>query len=228
MILGRSVLGVIPARGGSKGVPRKNIRDVAGRPLLAWTIKAARESTYIDRLIVSSDDPEIIAVARECGCDAPFVRPARLALDETPGVETVLHALDKLPGFDLVVLLQPTSPLRETADIDACIHACVSSQAPCCIAMTAVAESPYWMYKLDPDGRMHPLLERTAARRQDLPKVYVINGALYVAYTSWLKETRTFLSDATISHIMPQARSLDIDTEDDLVLAEHLLSRRRS
>lgn len=116
------ILAIIPARGGSKGVPRKNIRDLAGKPLIAWTIEEAKKSKYITRLILSSEDEEIIEAAKKYGCEVPFVRPIELAQDNTPGIEPVLHAIEKCPGYDYVLLLQPTSPLRTVEDIDGCIE----------------------------------------------------------------------------------------------------------
>jgi len=227
MIGGKTVLAVIPARGGSKGVPRKNIRDVAGKRLIAWTIAAARKSVYIDRLILSSDDPEIIRVAGEWGCEAPFVRPAELARDDTPGIDPVLHALDALPDkYDYVVLLQPTSPLRAAQDIDGCIEKCSQTAAVACVSVTLPEKSPYWMFTLDGQGAMHPLLEAAGryARRQDLPAVYALNGAVYVARTGWLAVTRTFVDAGTLAYVMPAERSLDIDSETDLLLAGMLLA----
>lgn len=220
MINGQKVLAIIPARGGSKGVPRKNVRMVAGKPLIAWTIEAARQSRYIDRLVLSSDDPEIIAVATAHGCEAPFVRPAELARDETPGIDPVLHALQQLPGYDWVVLLQPTSPLRSGEDIDATIETCVKAVAPAAVSVTEAEESPWWMYTLQPGDQLQPLLDsvHAALRRQDLPKAYLLNGAVYVAQATWLQQHKSFLGDATRAYVMPRARSLDIDTEFDLKL----------
>ncbi len=118
MIDEKKILAVIPARGGSKGVPRKNIRDLAGKPLIAWTIEAAKKSKYIDRLILSSEDPEIIAVAKSYGCEVPFVRKIELAQDDTPGIEVVLDAVQRCLGYTHVLLLQPTSPFRTHKHID--------------------------------------------------------------------------------------------------------------
>ncbi len=218
MIDGKTVLAIIPARGGSKGVPRKNIRQVAGKPLIAWTIEEARKSKYIDRLICSSDDPEIIGIAENWGCEAPFVRPDELARDETPGIAPVLHALEALPGFGMVVLLQTTSPLRSVADIDGCIEQCVAGGADACVTVTEAGQSPYWMYTLREDGAMQALIPagRPVARRQDLPKAFLLNGAVYVANSAWLRRHKTFVGDGTLGFIMPQERSLDIDTELDL------------
>lgn len=218
MIDGKTVLAIIPARGGSKGVPRKNIREVAGKPLIAWTIEEAKKSKYIDRLILSSDDAEIIEVAEVWGCEAPFVRPAELARDETPGIDPVLHAMEMLPGYEIVVLLQTTSPLRRAADIDGCIEQCVAGNANACVTVTQAEQSPYWMYTLGNGGAMQPLIhtDKSFARRQDLPEAYILNGAVYVAKSEWLRRHKTFVSDETRGFVMPQERSLDIDTELDL------------
>jgi N-acylneuraminate cytidylyltransferase len=226
MIDSARVLAIIPARGGSKGVPGKNIRLVAGRPLLAWTVEAARQATTIDRLILSSDDAEIIRVAAECGCEAPFVRAAELARDDTPGIAPVLDALERVGGYDVVVLLQPTSPLRTPADIDECVRLLVSSGAPACVSVTRCEEHPYWMYWVAPDRRLQRIVPDDVggiARRQDLPTAYMINGAVYAASVQWLRSSATFLSPETIGYVMPPQRSLDIDTESDIQLAEAAL-----
>jgi N-acylneuraminate cytidylyltransferase len=219
MIDGKTVLAVIPARGGSKGLPRKNIREAGGKPLIAWTIEVAQDSRYIDRLILSSDDPEIISVARSFGCDAPFVRPAALAQDDTPGIDPVLHAVNVLPGYDYIVLLQPTSPLRNRDDIDGCIEKIVKQQANACVSVAEAEKNPHWMFRIDDAERLHPFIEgEVVARRQDLPKVYVLNGAVYVAQCEWLLRNRTFLTAETMAYLMPGARSLDIDTEHDMAV----------
>jgi len=228
VIAGKKVLAIIPARGGSKGVPRKNIRSVAGKPLIAWTIEAAKKSSYIDRLVLSSEDPEIIAAAKSSGCEAPFVRPAELAQDHTPGVEPVLHALDQLPGYDYVVLLQPTSPLRTAAEIDGCIALCEERGAPACVSVTEASHHPQWMFTADEHGRMHPLVEQSATRRQELPPVYALNGAVYVAQVAWLQRSRDFIGEGTRAYVMQPLQSIDIDTEDDFFLAECLLQLRNS
>jgi CMP-N,N'-diacetyllegionaminic acid synthase len=229
MIRGQTVLAVIPARGGSKGIPRKNIREVGGKPLIAWTILEAKKSKYIDRLILSSEDPEIIAVGKEWGCDVPFVRPTELSKDETPGVEPVLHALESLPEhYEYAILLQPTSPLRLVEDIDGCLELCLDQHAPACVSVTEPDKSPYWMYHLDGRRHLTPLFPResTICIRQNLPKVYALNGAVYVAQSSWLKEQRTFLTLETIGYIMPKERCMDIDTQLDLCVCEYVLSQR--
>jgi CMP-N,N'-diacetyllegionaminic acid synthase len=231
MIQGRRVLAIIPARGGSKGVPRKNIRSLTGKPLIAWTVEEAKKSQYIDRLIVSSEDAEIIRTAQHYGCEAPFVRPVELAADETSGIDPVLHALETLPEhYDLVVLLQPTSPLRTVDDIDGCIRRCVEQGAPFCVSVTEVDKHPFWMFTLPENNVLQPLLpadgETRSRRRQDLPPVYVLNGAVYVADTQQLQQHRTFVTADTAGYVMPKERSADIDTETDFLLCDILLRKR--
>lgn len=228
MINGKTVIAVIPARGGSKGILRKNIKNLAGKPMISWTIEEAKKSKYIDRLILSSEDAEIITVANAWGCEAPFVRPAELAQDDTPGIKPVLHAISVLPEeYDYVVLLQPTSPFRSVTDIDGCIEHCVQIGAKACVSVTETEENPYWMYLLDDKSRLHPLIEtlENIDCRQDLPKVYALNGAVYVADCFWLLSTGTFISAETVAYKMPEERSVDIDSAADFEFAEFLMNR---
>lgn len=227
MLGNERVLGLIPARGGSKGVPRKNVRDVAGKPLIAWTIEAGLRSRYVDRLVVSTDDAEIAAVSRIWGAEVPFMRPAELARDDSPGIAPVLHALRELPGFDWLVLLQPTSPLRTAEDIDACLNACAQLGAPTMISVCEVSENPRWMFNLGVDRSLDPLFseEERSCRRQDLPSYVTPNGAVYVARVADLAVDPRFITSGTKAYVMPPERSVDIDAELDLVIAETLLSR---
>jgi CMP-N,N'-diacetyllegionaminic acid synthase len=219
-----SVLALIPARGGSKGIPRKNIMPIAGRPLIAWTIAAAL-AARVDAVVVSTDDAEIADAARAAGATVPFLRPAALAADDTPGIDPVLHALDELPGFDTVLLLQPTSPLRSTADIDAALALKAATAAPSVVSVSEPATHPYWVYAIGPDGRMVPLIDQQKApRRQDLPAVHALNGALYLADSAWLQSGRRFVDANTRAFIMPPERSVDIDTPLDWLIAEALLT----
>lgn len=229
MIAALSVLALVPARGGSKGISRKNIHALAGRPLLAWTLDAARASRYIDRAVLSSEDEEIMQVARDLGCEVPFRRPMELARDETPGIDPVLHAITLLPGYDLIVLLQPTSPLRIAADIDACLERLVATGAPACVSVREAVDHPYWCYGSDAQGRLHPFVtpsEGAYTRRQQLPRALAVNGAVYVARTNWLVSSRDFLTTETVGLEMPISRSLDIDTQADLAAAESSLAAR--
>jgi len=228
MINGQKILAIIPARGGSKSVPRKNIKILAGKPLLAWSIEEANKSQYIDRLVLSSEDAEIISIAREWGCEVPFIRPADLARDETPGVTPVLHAIHAIEGqYDYIVLLQPTSPLRTVDDIDACIRYCIQEGAPVCVSVCAVDVSPYWMYTFNEHNRLTPLMQSKSLieRRQNLPPVYKLNGAVYVARTDYLLKEKHFITDETIAYIMPDERSWDIDNEIDFLICALLKSK---
>ncbi|MFJ7889401.1 cytidylyltransferase domain-containing protein [Lysinibacillus xylanilyticus] len=218
------VLAIIPARGGSKGVPRKNIKELAGKPLIEWTIEEAKKSKYIDRIIVSSEDKEILQVAQKFGADVPFIRPANLAEDTTAGIEPVLHALEHFSDYEYVVMLQPTSPLRLVEDIDGCIEQLLQENAEFCVSVCEVGQSPYWMYTLDSSTKMQPLLKQQTliTRRQDLPKVYTLNGAIYLANIDLLKQTRNFITEETIAYVMPVERSYDIDTEEDFKICEYL------
>ena len=226
MIDGRTVLGLIPARGGSKGVPRKNIRPLAGRPLITWTIEAARRSRTIDRLVLSSDDPEIIAVATKFGAEAPFVRPAELATDEADAMSVVRHALAQFADpYDYLVLLQPTSPLRTADDIDATVARCADAGVPC-VSVCEPDKSPYWMFKCGADGRLVPLLAALPKRRQDATAVAVLNGAVYAAETATLRRGADFLGPQTVYYMMPKERSIDIDRELDFDIAELIIKAR--
>jgi len=225
MIDQRTVLGVIPARGGSKRIPRKNLHPVLGKPLIAWTIEETKQSKYLDRVILSSEDPEIIAVANAWGCEVPFVRPIELSQDETAGVAPVLHAINELPDYDIVVLLQPTSPLRTVGDIDRCLEHFISNQADVCVSITKVQQTPYWMYMLDTRGVIQPFTPSipSGIQQQGPSPIYVLNGAIYVADCNYLRAKRTFVDATTLGFVMPPERSVDIDTEIDLRLATVIL-----
>jgi N-acylneuraminate cytidylyltransferase len=226
---GKRVFATINARGGSKGIPGKNIRDLGGLPLIAWTIREARRSACLDRVIVSSDDEAILAVARAHGAETPFVRPAELARDDTPGVDPVLHAVEALrpEHYDYVVLLQPTSPLRTVEDIDGCVSRCLDNAWPCLISVSAADKSPLYMFRMDEDARMAPAIEqeRFHTRRQDLPSFYAPNGAVYVAECEWLARTRSYLTPDTRGYQMPRERSWDIDEPFDFEICELLLKK---
>lgn len=226
MIDGGRVLGVITARGGSKGLPRKNVLHLAGKPLLAWTIEAAKASRLIDHVILSTDDDEIATVGREWGCDVPFMRPAHLAGDNVSAYQVVRDVLERFAGeYSVVVLLQPTSPLRLAVDIDASLEQLSRSKAPSCVSVTTALKSPYWMFKMAEDRHLERLmpLPETGGQRQLLPPVYVVNGAVYVAKTDWLLKVGDFIGDGTVAYVMPSERSIDIDSAADLVLAEWMI-----
>jgi CMP-N,N'-diacetyllegionaminic acid synthase len=215
---------LIPARGGSKGIPRKNIKLIGGKPLIVWTIEAALRSSLLSAVVVSTDDLEIADVARRAGAQVPFMRPAELAQDQTPGLDPVLHALNKLPQFDSVLLLQPTSPLRTTADIDACLQLALLHNAPSVVSVSETDTHPYWTYRVTEDQALRRFVDaEPIARRQDLPQAFALNGALYFADANWLRSSGTFVGPETLAYVMAKERSVDLDTPLDWKLAELLL-----
>lgn len=211
------VLALITARGGSKGLPRKNVLLAGGKPLLAWTVDEAISAECIDRVVLSSDDHEIMDAARAAGCDVPFCRPAHLASDVATSIDVVLHALDQLPEYEYVVLLQPTSPLRIAEDIDAAFELMLEREAPSCVSVCEADQSPYWMYRFTEGNKLQRLLPNVdvITRRQDLPPIYVLNGAIYIAQIDWLRANKGFVGVETVAYLMPKERSLDIDTDQD-------------
>lgn len=226
-------LGLIPARGGSKGVPRKNIHLLAGKPLIAYTIEAALQSKYRLRIIVSTDAAEIAEVAQVAGAEVPFLRPAELAQDDTPTFPVVQHALQWLEQHEnyqpeVVVLLQPTSPLRRAEHVDQGVELLLQTNADSVVSVCEVEHSPYWMRVLDDKGIVRPFVEtdREFLRRQDLPPVYRLNGALYVTKRRVIMEKEGLLGDDVRALVMARQDSIDIDDEVDFLLAELLVKRR--
>ena len=229
------ILGIIPARGGSKSIPGKNIFPLAGKPLVAYTIEVGLQAQTTDRLIVSTDDERIADVARRYGAEVPFMRPTELAQDDTPGIAPILHAVRWLEEHekyqpDFVMCLQPTSPLRTAGDIDAAVELILQRNAAVVVSVTPVDYHPYWMKRLDAEGRIRDFitLDHPMTRRQDLPQVYALNGAIYLARREVLLEQESWYTDETYAYVMPPERSLDIDTSWDLYLTDLILRTRTS
>jgi len=224
---------LIPARGGSKGIPHKNIAEAGGKPLIAWTIECALEAGGIERVIVSTDDEQIARVARDWGATTPFLRPAELARDDTPGIDPVIHAVEWLATNEnylpeWVLLLQPTSPLRNCHDIQDAFALARDRHADCIVSITEARDHPFWTKKVNGAGRLSEFLtlDQSYARRQDLPPAYAVNGAIYLIRRDSLLATRSFLGDQTYGYVMPPERSLDIDTSWDLHLADLILRNK--
>jgi CMP-N,N'-diacetyllegionaminic acid synthase len=224
----KKILAVIIARGGSKGVPRKNIKPAGGKPLIAWMIEAGKQSQYIDKLIVSSDDHEIISVAKSFGCSAPFVRPAEYAQDNITADDVIVHALNSVHEFDYVLALQPTSPLTISKDIDGCIDFCINSNAESVVTVTEPGKNPYWTFTMGTGNKLYPVFEQKYFRqqRQELPQVYIPTGAVKMAESTWFLQNKSFYSDSTLGYIVPNERSIDIDSELDFKLFEAIISER--
>jgi CMP-N-acetylneuraminic acid synthetase len=232
MISEKKVLAIVPARGGSKRLPGKNLMDLGGKPLIAWSIEAGLNSKYIDRVIVSSESEEICKVAKMYGADVPFVRPAELATDESKSIEFVVHALEKLEErYDYVIVLQPTSPLRESQDIDRGIELCIQKDATSVIGVCEAEHSPLWSNTLDESLSMEHFLDNkyNNARSQDLPVFYRINGAFYMSKVNSILKNKTFFVQKNIyAHIMLQVNSVDIDTKLDFIIAQAVLEAKKN
>jgi CMP-N,N'-diacetyllegionaminic acid synthase len=225
------ILGLIPARGGSKGIPRKNIRLLGGKPLLQYTAEAALASAKLSRVVLTTEDEEIAEVGRRLGVEVPFLRPAGLALDHTPSLPVVQHAVRTLEAegdaFDAICLLQPTTPMRSAVDIDACIELFERSRPDAVISVLEVpAEyNPHWVYFQKADGSLHLSTgdETIIPRRQELPAAYHRNGAVFVTRRETLMEKNSLYGDRLIGYPMDPARSVNIDTEKDWERARRLL-----
>ena len=229
-----SILGLIPARGGSKGIPRKNLAPLAGRPLIAHTIAAGLKAGSIGRLVVSTDDPEIAGVARQQGAEVPFMRPAELAGDQAGALEVIQHAVQTLEAAgdwraDIVVYLQPTSPLRRAEHIDAAVALLMDESADSVVSVVPVPHNfnPTSVMKLE-NGLLKPFLgEAGPLRRQDKPRVLARNGPAVLAVTrNTIMEQGALYGPRTLPLIMEPQDSLDIDTLFDLELAQWMLERR--
>ncbi len=225
------ILAVIPARGGSKGIPNKNILPLAGKPLIAWTVVAALESGILERVVVSTDSDAIAAVGRQFGAETPFLRPAELSRDDTPTTDSVAHAIHWLAANesyqpDAVMILQPTCPLRSLDDIRQATALFSERQAESVVAVCEAKQHPFWMKQISPEGRLVDCANdwKFTTRRQDLPKLYALNGALYLTRRDLLVEQNTVFPPRTFAYVMPKERSLDIDTPWDLHVADLLLT----
>lgn len=229
MFLKKRILAIIPARAGSKRIPDKNILPIAGKPLIAWTIEAARKSKYLDRIIVSTDDQKIKKISEEYGAEVPFIRPHHLATDEAGSVDVIKHAISTIKGqFSYIVLLQPTSPLRTAEDIDKAIEM-LDINTKAVVSVCETSHSPLWCNTLPDDLSMADFMKPEVAgiRSQDLPKYYRLNGALYVAETDYFYQNNSFFGKNTKAFIMPPARSVDVDESIDLAFAEFILSKNK-
>lgn len=225
---GKSFLGIIPARGGSRRLPRKNVLNLGDKPLIAWTIEAALGCQFLDEVMVTTEDTEIAEVAKQYGANVPFIRPTVLAKDISTSIDTVKHAIDFYKyewgkHFDFIVLLQPTSPLRNSQHISEAIELLISKNADAIISVCEVDHSPLWMNTLPADHSMTGFIrdEIKNTRSQDLPKNYRLNGAIYICRTDLLmKENTFFIADNVFAYIMNNNVSVDIDDLSGFLLAK--------
>ena len=222
----KNILAIIPARGGSKGIPGKNIIDLEGMPLINWTIQAAKESKYISEIFVSTDDLKIKHVVEKCGIKIRNLRSKTLAKDNTLSIDVVLDILTfpEFANVEYVCMLQPTSPLRNSVHIDEAFDKFFNLKALCCVSVCENEFSPFWSFEIK-DNRLKSLFPNNSIplRRQELPRTYSLNGAIYIAKVDWLIKNKTFLSDQTFAYIMHKNDSIDIDDFEDLEKAAVLI-----
>ena len=234
MINQRKILAIIPARGGSKGLPGKNSRLLQGVPLVAWPIKAALNSRYIDRVMVTTDDANIANIAKEYGADVPFIRPAHMALDTSPSSEAIMHALDfctQTDGeYDYIVLLEPTSPLTESADIDSALETLMASDGLAIVGASKVGSShPLYCATIGSDHYLKPFNRDSFAapvRRQDVDDLYFFEGSLYISAVNKYRETATFYHESTLPYVVPAWKALEIDTLLDFLMVETVMNNK--
>jgi len=227
MINGNNILALIPARGGSKGIKDKNIYPLCGKPLIDYSIEVALESNYIDTVMVTTDSQKIADIATECGARVPFLRPDYLANDTAKTIDVVMHSLKWLDTndekYDILVLLQPTQPLRTVEDVDSAIELFCKNGCKGLASISHVAEHPILMRKIKENGEMSKLLDiSSTVRRQDMDTWYKINGCIYINSISRIDEHTSF-NDNPIPYIMPVEHSVDIDEISDIWMAEHYI-----
>lgn len=227
-------IAIIPARGGSRGLPRKNIRLLAGKPLIVWTIEQAKNSRYIDEVIVSTDDREIAEISEEYGAEVPFLRPKKLARDDSPIIDAIIHAInwfeERSEYFDIVVLLEPTSPLRKENDLDNAIELFFENidKADSLVSVGELhLENPYIMKTIE-KGYVKPFIEigKNIYQRQQFPKVYFPYGVIYLSKTDALKKYKTFYQEKTIPYFIERWQNYEIDDLYDFICIEGILKSK--
>jgi len=222
MLNDKTFLAIIPARGGSKRLPHKNILDLSGKPLLAWSIEAGLDSQYIDKVVVSSDDDKILDISKSFGADI-IKRPLVLASDTATSFDAIEHAIEQLNRYTYVVLLQPTSPLRDAKHIDEAIALLNEKGADAVISVCEMDHSPLWSNTLPKNNSLVDFLDESILdkRSQDLEKYYRLNGAIYICKTECLLEEKSFFLKKNIyAYVMDRESSIDIDEAIDFKIAQ--------
>ena len=222
------ILAVIPARGGSKGLPGKNTKLLHNKPLITWTIELAKSCDLISKVVVTSDDRGIANIAERVGAEIPFIRPTHLALDETSSRDVLLHCVSNVDGiYDMVVLLQPTTPLRTMSTLRKAIEVCIERASPV-VTVTESAKPLEWMFRIQ-NGQLEHACEGPSprpSRRQDCDSVFFIDGNVYCWPTDWLMSQPSLVNEKTIPIVSLKNEAIDIDTIDDFNYCEYLLKRK--
>lgn len=229
MIKKLKVLALIPARGGSKGIKNKNITEIGGKPLIAYTIEAAKNSKYVDEVVVTTDSVEIARISKLFGASVPFLRPENLASDTSKTIDAVIHAKEMLKKqgkeYDILVLLQATSPLRTYEDLDGALERFCYRDMKSLAAVSKVADNPMLIRTIEDDGKLKKLLNvNSTCRRQDMPTYYKVNGSIYINKMDEISESTSF-NDNEISYIIESTHAIDIDSYIDLEIAKYLLNK---
>lgn len=236
MYKGKKIVGLIPARGNSKGLPGKNIKILNGKPLIVWSIDAGRRSKYLDELVVSTDSPKIRRIAERFGAKAPFLRPKALAGDKSPTFAVIRHAVEFLrkkmnKNFDYIVLIEPTSPLRDVADIDRAIELLVEKKRAQAIVSVCRTEgtNPAFLVLKDKKGFMRGYANKkmTVLRRQDIEDVYFLEGTIYASRTDVFLRRKTFYHEKTLTYEVPKWKSPEVDDIYDFLQIEAIMKYRR-
>lgn len=226
------VTALIPARGGSKRLPRKNIKLLVDKPLIAWSIEVAKACKYVDRVIVSTDDEEIKRISEQYGAEVPFLRPEYLSNDHASSFDVIKHSIDFLTlsrSNELIVLLQPTSPLRLASEIDAALEFFVQKNAKGVVSISETEHSPMWSNTLPEDGCMSDFIrpEVQGKRSQDLPTFFRLNGSIYIYETlSLLEQSKIFFNENVYGFQTSLETAVDIDTGLDFLIAETIMKNR--
>ena len=221
---GNSVLAIVPARKNSKRIPNKNLKKLNGKPLIDWTIESAIRSLYIDTLVLSSDSPEILTRICENEFFKRSFRPNHLAEDDTPMIKVVQYEISQYPDFDIVLVLQPTSPMRSSNDIDKVLELVSKCKSPV-VSVCESQENPFWTFTSIEDNELISLFPDALYKRsQDLPKTFFLNGALYSDFVNNILLHGTFVRHGTKGYIMESFRSIDIDTLEDFMEVEKRFS----
>jgi len=217
---------IIPAREGSKGIPGKNLKILCGKPLIQWTIEIAIKSTFIDKIIVSTDSVLIAKIAKSLGAEVPFLRPKELSSDSSKIIDVISYYLNELPEIDNFILMQPTSPIRELSDIKNLVDLENKFKTNSVVTVVEHSKHPYLMYSIGEDMKLKAYLKvDKSSNRQSYPNVYLLNGSLYLSRRSFILENKSFINQNTIASIMPIERSIDIDNMKDWYKAESILKR---
>lgn len=219
-----SCIALIPARGGSKGIPRKNIKPFYSKPLIYWSIKIALESKKIDRVIVSTEDEEIADLARSFSAEVPFLRPKRYATDDSSGIEPILHVLEEISNIKDLLLLQPTSPLRRLEDIDGIFNQRYKFNSDSAVSITKSKKPCELFFQLDNNMKLSSSLNNLNIKpRQEYQDQFYLNGSLYLSTKESILKNKSLITSDTVGYIMPEKFSIDIDTPFDWIIAEFLM-----